>query len=599
MARVYGDLVMSPIIPEWYMVDGGYTTPTGSLEVAWVNAVPVSATSATITFATTSGTPGSFGGAGAGTSSFNDPDFVINTNTGSYTVTNLSPGVNYTIRVRAYTGANATGSYGEYKYAYLSMPKTANVGTMTSTTSQTTTPYDTVMTRALLDKLYRDNLDNQLDDGPGIDTSSSSGSSYATSGNRTVQRSLFRITADKDTSKYAVSVKNTNISTGYSRYAFGAGVIFASTLTKPESRGGIGFFVSNSGMNGYFVEIQTDASNKDLKDKSLKVYKVVGGQRVYLPDSQDTDSGKLYGGVIAATQYKLDVDVVITSEKTTINVYVNSFKVTAIDQKVEGSTNPISNPISPTSQIAMFANIGEVNFDYIYASPISSNQDGVAEVRGLYEGQYSGSTLNFLYGEKIAQNFNSPETKVGFLEEFGTVARELRYVKTNYSQPAALPLYATTGVNKFATVLGSKFSNHGAEIFVLNNAGTFIPLSYGTEQKFWVVGNYVDNGSQHEYTETTTNEYTVLEPATFQSNWIQSESDAKSLFTWIKNQWSKQQQSINMEVFGNPAIEVGDIITVNYPDNNLNGTQKFLVTNVNIGFEEGVSTTITARSIYS
>jgi hypothetical protein len=587
------------MIPEWYMVDA-YTAPTGSsLVVAWVNAVPISSTSALISFNTTSGTPGSYGGSASGVGSFNDPDFVVITNTGSYTATNLTPGTTYTIRVRAYSGANQTGTYGEYKYAYLSMPKVANVGTMTATTSSTTTPYDTVMTRAMLDKLDRDSLMNALDETSSTPTTTSTGSSYAVSGQRSVQRSLFRISTDKDTSKYYISVKNTNISTGYKRYAFGSGIIFGSTLTKPESRGGIGFFVSNSGMSGYFVEIQTDASNKDLKDKTLKIYKVVGGQRVYLPDSQDTDSGKLYGGVIAATQYKVDVDVVIGTDNTTINVYVNSFKVTAIDQKVTGSTDPLSNPISPTSQIAMFASIGEVNFDYIYASPINNNQDGIAEVKGLYEGQYSGSTLNFLYGEKIAQNFNSPETKVGFLEEFGTVARELRYVKANYTQPAALPLYATTGVNKFATVLGSKFSNHGAEIFVLNNAGTFIPLSYGTDQKFWVVGNYVDNGSQHEYTETTTNEYTMLEPATFQSNWIQSEPDAKALFTWIKSQWSKQQQSINMEIFGNPVIEVGDIITVNYPENNLNGTQKFLVTNVSTAFEEGLSTTITARSIYS
>jgi hypothetical protein len=54
-----------------------------------------------------------------------------------------------------------------------------------------------------------------------------------------------------------------------------------------------------------------------------------------------------------------------------------------------------------------------------------------------------------------------------------------------------------------------------------------------------------------------------------------------------------------MEVFGNPAIEVGDVIGITYAKNNLDGTQKFLVTNVNINFDEGVSTSITARSIYS
>jgi len=165
--------------------------------------------------------------------------------------------------------------------------------------------------------------------------------------------------------------------------------------------------------------------------------------------------------------------------------------------------------------------------------------------------------------------------------------------------PAAMPLYASTGINKFATILGSKFSNHNAEIFVINNASSFIPLSVGNEQQFFVLGNYVDNtGSPHEYSEEN-KESSPTEPATFASMWIQSEADAKALHGWIKGQWSKQQQSVNMEIFGNPAIEVGDIITINYPKNDLDGTKKFLVTNVNISFDEGVSTDITARSIYS
>ncbi len=178
------------------------------------------------------------------------------------------------------------------------------------------------------------------------------------------------------------------------------------------------------------------------------------------------------------------------------------------------------------------------------------------------------------------------------------MARELRRVKVNYAQTAGIPKYATVGVNKFAEVLGSRLTNHGAEIFVLNNAGTFIPLQSGAHS-FYVIGDFVSITGQHEYTESTTNEFTNLEPASFESTWIQNEGDAKSLFTWIKNQWSKQQQSVNMDIFGNPAIEVGDVITINYSKNNLDGTQKFLVTNVNTQFEEGVSTSITARSIYS
>ena len=55
---------------------------------------------------------------------------------------------------------------------------------------------------------------------------------------------------------------------------------------------------------------------------------------------------------------------------------------------------------------------------------------------------------------------------------------------------------------------------------------------------------------------------------------------------------------LNMNIFSNPLISVGDVITVNHPDNGLDGTKKFVVTNVNHTFDQGLDTSITARSIY-
>lgn len=617
---------MSPIVygDRWWTIpDETYSTPTAptpaQLKIPWISVQTTSPTRAVITLGTPSVTPGSYGGSGT-TYTHNDPDFVFTTTSGVHVRENLVPGKSYSVRARAYSGAGATGVYGDYIYEQFTMPKLAQVGSVSSSTSSTTTPTTTTvdsdaMTRALLNKILAEeyaaaqaaagNTASVGNSTTGDTTESSSsstiptGTSYAVSRNREVQRSIFKVSNKyKGREKYSVAVKNTNISTAYKNYAFGAGIFFDSVTINPLSGGGIGFFTSDNGLNGYFVEIQTDSSNADNKDKSVKIFKVVNGKRVYLKDSQDTDAGSLKGGILHSTQYKLDINVSVTTAATIIDVYVNNFKITAADTNTPGSTNPLQKTIDPTSYITLFSSLNDTKFDYIYAAPLEASQYNNGITRSLYSGQYANSTLNFLYGEKLAQNFNQPAAKSGYLEEFGTVARELRYVKTNYAQPAAFPLYASVGVNKFATILGSRFTNHGAEIFVLNNAGTFIPLQSG-EQNFVVVGNYVDSGAQVEYTETTTNEYTVLEPAIFQSNWIQNEADAKALFTWIKNQWSKQQQSINMEVFGNPAIEVGDIITVNYPKNGLDGTQKFLVTNVNLGFEGGLSTSITARSIYS
>jgi len=71
------------------------------------------------------------------------------------------------------------------------------------------------------------------------------------------------------------------------------------------------------------------------------------------------------------------------------------------------------------------------------------------------------------------------------------------------------------------------------------------------------------------------------------------------LSDWIKGQWSKKQSVCELEIFSNPLISVGDIVTINYPANGLDGTQKFIVSSINNSFDGGLSTKITTRSIYS
>ena len=596
---------------EWWMYNGGYTSPTdpvpANYTMPFVSVIVTSPTEATIVAGPTTTTPGSYSGVASTSGNFNafsaidhrpftDADGIV-------FLTGLLPGIKYYLRVRAHSGTNATGTYGEYIYETFTMPKFASVASPSASTSGTTTPttptYTDESTQSKIMKILEEeslDLSNSV-----MSQVEKVGTSTAFSKNRELQRSYLKVTSTKqETNSYSVAIKNTGISTSYTKYSFGAGILFASTLTNLRSGGGIGFFTNSTGTNGYYIELQTDQSQSNDKDKSLKIYKIVNTKRIYLQDSQDKDSGRLLGGVLTSTLYKLDVDVTVDTSAgvVIIDVYVNNFKVSAVDTRVANSTDPKKNIISPTANIALFSKLHTTAFDYVYANPVSTTQITDTSSRKIYDGQYSSSTIDFTFGEKLAQNFNSPDNKVSFIEEFGKTVREIRHVKANFAQSAAIPLYASTGINKFATILGSKFSNHTAEMFVINNASSFIPLSVGNEQQFFVLGNYVDNGSQHEYTEPV-DESTPLEPATFQSMWIQSESDAKALYGWIKNQWSKQQQSVNMEIFGNPAIEVGDIITINYPKNDLDGTKKFLVTDVNTSFDEGVSTNITARSIYS
>lgn len=596
----------------WWDTGGGNPVATSQqLIIPWVTPTPANTTSITLKFGPPVGvTTGSYYGEIISSGTYSDPDFIFTTNTASYLKTNLTPGQKYSFRVRAYSGANATGNYGSYAYGSFTMPKPASVSSVGSTVSKTSTPFgDRSWERDSMDSLEISTMEVA---GSAFGTSSApvvKGTSTAYSTNREIQRSFLKVTSKNSKSdSYSAAIKNTEIDIGYKRFSFGAGILFANPeLLTGRNSGGIGFFTNNTGTNGYYIELQTDQSHSNNEDKSCKIYKIVDTQRVYLLDSQDEKdkdgkivpkAGKMLGGVLTSTLYKLDVEVTIEPTVTTIDVFVNNFRITAVDVTIPNTTDPKKKVVDPTPYMALFSKLHTTAFDYAYATPVSDTKVVDSKSRSLYAGQYSESTIDFAFGEKVAEDFYSPIDKTMFLEEFGKTVREIRHVKANFAQSAAIPLYASTGINKFATILGSKFSNHSAEIFVMNNASAFIPLSVGNEQQFFVLGNYVDNGSQHEYTEEV-NESIAVEPALFQSMWIQSESDAKALYGWIKTQWSKQQQSVNMEIFGNPSIEVGDVISITYPKNDLDGTKKFLVTNVEISFEEGISTSITARSIYS
>jgi hypothetical protein len=591
---------MSPIAPEeWWTYQPSYTVPTASspasYKIPWITVQTTDPNRAVITLGTPSTTPASYTGEIAlSIGSFASPDYTFTSTSGYHVREDLLPGRSYKVRARAHSGANGTGQYGEYIYYNFTMPAVASVAAVSETVSPSNSANGSTSTNSANNSTYSN--DAQDDAGTTLQT----GSSTATSGIRTITRSLLTIDSQtKEKSDISVISKNIGIPTTYSHYSFGAGFFFNSVTKNPVSAGGIGFFTSDNGMTGYFIEIQTDSSFKDVRDQSVTVYKVVNGSKKKLPDSQSGENAKLYGGVIHSTSYKLDIKVERTSAATIIDLYINNFKISAVDQYSSASTaGPLEKAIPVTSDMSLFASLYKISFDYIYAVPLSPEQYKTGIVSDIYTGHYGSTMLSFAYGEKLINNAGTPALKNAYIEEFGTVARELRRVKVNYAQTAGIPRYATVGVNKFADVLGSKFSNHGAEVFVVNNAGTFIPLQAGANN-FYIVGDFVSITGQHEYTETTVNEFTTLEPATFDSTWIQSESDAKALFEWIKTQWSKQQSSISMEVFGNPALEPGDVITINYPSNGLDGTQKFLVTSISNEFDGGLSTTITARSIYS
>lgn len=409
-----------------------------------------------------------------------------------------------------------------------------------------------------------------------------------------VQKSLFQITSSGSSNKqnnYSVCVKDMGISSSGNYYNFGTGLFFKGTKNDTKGSGGIGFFTNNNGLNGYYVKLETTSNLPESgSDRPLSIFKVKNGVITPLQDSQEPGSNKSLAYLAQGVSYKVDIKVKVEGSVVAIDVFINNFKVTAVDT---------SDVLPPTSRVALFSNSNSTFFDYVHAIPLNEDQYKNGLLQNQYSGRFGSTTLDFLYGEKLSSGFENSGISGGVVDEFGTVARELLKVNIKYDSRPAFPIITSLGLNQFVELLGYRLNSFGAEVYVLNNSGTFIPLDDSRFASFSIIGNTLVQSGQNEYLDKTINEFTVPEQVTFESAWIQKESDAKSLSDWIKQQWSKKQSVCELEVFSNPLISVGDIVTINYPSNGLDGTQKFIVLGISNSFEGGLSTKITTRSIYS
>ena len=423
---------------------------------------------------------------------------------------------------------------------------------------------------------------------------------------RTVSKSFLSLSnLDKDKTTFTLAKKSfSSIDTSAKYFAFGTRMYFDSQFESPEQVGGIGIFNGSgqSGTDGYYIVIHTTASAKMKKDlRIIKQQKINNKNRVsVLKDSQNTSLNTL-AGIYAGQAYNIDVLVkkMPADNKNEIIVFVNGFKISTFDTEAEIAN--ITYPELPAlSNISLLCGQGIAYFEYVYGKDIKESEynDIKNTSSYMYNGLYSDDTLSMMYGD-LMYNLGDKtiQTEAGLIE-FGTTAREIRNSKVKYSDAPAIPIAFSTSKNRYATMLSSRIQPFGAETFVLNNTSTYIPLDDGNYSSFYVLGNSIYKSGVIEYNTYTDTDNKNIEPAIFQSNWIQTEEDAKNLGLWIKSTVLNKNKYINLEVFGNPLIAPGDIVSINYPLQGLtkeNG--KYIVVRSNISYSEGIRTQIVCRAI--
>ena len=528
---------------------------------------------------------------------------VPTVNSQLHTFTSLEKGGQYRITARTFIGENGAGQTGNLVFYDFTMAKDSAAAAIIQTATPLNPLYgnltDIQFMNSTYDPVSGTFKPNEIDTYSPTQSSTPSGGSldnktyYTIPGNYLkTSKSLFKL-SQPTTNNYAYTTDYKSFSqlnTSQSYYLFGTNLFFDATQNNPNQSGGMCFFVSNDGMDGYYAELQTTSSSASLSSsKEFQIFRIKGGVKSLLTDSQIGIS-KTLTGIYGGQTYKIDIKVAFESTKITIIAYINGFKITAIDES--------SDRLVRTDKVAMICKSGTIYFDYIYGMHIGADSYSQDSLINVYEGRYPKNIISFLYGERVG--INDPAItpiNSGFIEEFGAVARELRVLKTKYESRPAFPIYASTGINSFVKIIGQRLSSSGAEVYVLNNSGTTIPLDDSQFYSFYILGNYISQSGEIEYIENSAGEYSAPEPITFTSSWIQKNSDVVSLASWIKNVWSKKQSILDVAVFGNPLLTVGDVIVVNYPYLGITTSQKFLITDVIHSYNEGLETSIVCRTL--
>ena len=381
--------------------------------------------------------------------------------------------------------------------------------------------------------------------------------------------------------------------------------------------------------NVVFYKVKKDASNDD----AIPVKLWGGLASIIVDDGRFTGQYRL-AGEEKPTVYDLCVEYQDIGTLRRFYLYINNKLIQIVD---DPDPLPIYNNMAPFvrgSSRVMFENlyaltnnysqntvsvVGETLSDVFGDSEIDANESfRKYAMSGLIQGTY-------LTGISSEQ----PPKYNMYFEEFGSIMRECAYfdIKYDRSFPA---LYAqlspTYNRIKGYTVSGFQADSYGAEFLIFNASDTALNLDETT-------GNYL-RIQGITFTQDTTYQLTVDEYFKKQSNlsdpelqgstlvtsplvqkakydeiklsrliygkndfaiespYIQSQDDANELMGWIINKVMTPKKSIGINLFSIPTLQLGDIVTIDYKNNDnldLVAEESDLFVIYNISYSRGPS----------
>jgi hypothetical protein len=394
--------------------------------------------------------------------------------------------------------------------------------------------------------------------------------------------------------------------------------------------GGLAVMVNPETNIGYYFEIAalTENNIQSYLDTdniyNVLFYKIKAGE------SEKAVPVRLYGGLakiivdsgtfagqarIAAeenpTVYDLAVEYEDIGSVRRFYLYINNKIVATVDD---------SDPLPKYNNMGLFVRgSSKVMFENIYALATNYSQNSSSSLNTPVNGAFGDKEIDLnesfrkyslsgmiqsIYLSGISP-IEPPKYNIYF-EEFGTIMREASYLNVRYDKayPALYAKIANTfNLLKGYVTAGFIAGSYGAEFLIFNATDTAISLDETT-------GNYL-RIQGITFTQSSTNQLTVDEyfsknsdfsnpqysanrvivsPNKFKeqyqdiknsrsiygrrdfsldSPYIQTQDDANELMGWLVNKIMKPRLSVGLSVFGLPIVQLGDIVSINYKEDDV------------------------------
>jgi hypothetical protein len=373
--------------------------------------------------------------------------------------------------------------------------------------------------------------------------------------------------------------------------------------------------------NIIFYKIKKESGSS----KAIPV-KLWGGLSSILVDDGNFTGQYRMTGEENPTVYDLSIEYENIGTKRRFYLYVNNKLIKVVD---DNDPLPVYNNMAlfvRGSSRCMFENIYAISKNYSQ-NTVSTISPAIQRVFGQTENSSAYVKETGLFGDNeinLNESFRKyamsgvvqstylsgisaqqPPKYNMYFEEFGSIMRECSYFNIKYDR-AYPALYAklspTFNRIKGYVVSGFYADSYGAEFLIFNSTDKSLVLDETSGNYLRIQGITFTQDTTHtlsvdEYYSKRSNlsdpelkgtsvvysplieqqkyDNIKLSRLTYGKNdfsidtpYIQTEDDANALMGWITEKLMTPKKNIGLNVFANPTLQLGDIVTVDYKDNN-------------------------------